>query len=205
VITPSRPASLRAVLFDLDGVLVDSYEVWYALVNAAADRFGMPRVSRETYAAIFGQGLEADAEHLYPGRTVAEIRAAYDEAMPAHAHLFRVGPETLPVLEDLGRRGLRRAVVTNTQDTLARVVLGRTGIAARVEAWAAAGGDLREKPAPDLLLDALRRIDVPPSAAVLVGDSRFDALAAEAAGCPFVPFDLRHGGSLAAALAPLLP
>ena len=44
---------VRAVLFDLDGVLVDSYEAWYRVVNAAARRFGVPAVSRARLSDVF--------------------------------------------------------------------------------------------------------------------------------------------------------
>ncbi len=114
---------LRAVLFDLDGVLVDSFESWFAVVNEAAVHFGAPPVDRPRLAEVFGQGPEDDAIYLYPGQTADEVRTLYDELMPNEVARIRVGPESRAVLDDLERRGLLRAVVTNTQASLARQIL----------------------------------------------------------------------------------
>lgn len=195
---------LRAVLFDLDGVLVDSYEAWYRVVNEAARRFGAPPVSRERLAEVFGQGPEEDARTLFAGRAVAEIQAVYDEAMPAYVEEVVVGPESHAVLEDLGRRGVGRAVVTNTQRDVARVVLAATGLLDRLDAWVGVGDGLREKPAPDLPRAALARLGVPAAGALLVGDTRYDREAAEAVPMRFLPFVLGEGGSLAHGLAACL-
>lgn len=194
----------RAVLFDLDGVLVSSHDAWLAVVNEVAARFGAPRISRERLLEAFGQGPAADALTLYPGVDVRSIRAAYDEAMPRQLAHIRLGPETHDVLESLGARGLARAVVTNTQTSLAGLILDVTGIRTRVDTWVGVGGTIREKPAPDLLVAALSRLGLEPSDALMVGDSRYDREAAEALDVRFVHFDLLTGSGLAAALASAL-
>ena len=58
--------SVRAVLFDLDGVLIDSWEVWFRVLNAAAAEWGYAAISRETFAGAWGQGLAADQERFFP-------------------------------------------------------------------------------------------------------------------------------------------
>jgi phosphoglycolate phosphatase/AHBA synthesis associated protein len=195
---------LRAVLFDLDGVLVDSFESWFAVVNEAAVHFGAPPVDRPKLAELFGQGPEDDAIYLYPGQTADEVRTLYDELMPNEVARIRVGPESRTVLDDLGRRGLLRAVVTNTQASLARQILETADLLGGLDTWAGVGGGLGEKPKPDLLLAVLDRFGVPPSEALLVGDSRYDEEAAKNAGTRFVFFDLRSGGSLGETLIPHL-
>lgn len=195
---------MRAVLFDLDGVLVDSYEAWFYVVNEAARRFGAPAVSRERLAEVFGQGPEEDARTLFSGRAVADIQAVYDEAMQAHVDRIVLGAGVDALLDDLGRRGLSRAVVTNTQQDVASVVLAATGLLDRLDAWVGVGDGLREKPAPDLLHAALARLGAAPAESLLVGDTRYDREAAEAVPMPFLHYALREGGSLASALAPRL-
>jgi phosphoglycolate phosphatase len=194
---------VRAVLFDLDGVLVDSYDAWFAVVNDAAAGFGHPPVTRERFASLWGQGIAADVRNLYPGRTVREVEAAYASAMPRHATSLRVNPEGRLVLERLRDAGRVLALVTNTQTDLARAVVSGAGLLEVLDAVEGARPGVREKPAPDLLLAALAAVGATPSEAVMVGDSRYDEEAAAAAGVPFRGYDLRRGDSLLTSLADL--
>jgi HAD superfamily hydrolase (TIGR01509 family) len=101
-----------------------------------------------------------------------------------------VNPEARPLLETLGQRGLRRAVVTNTASTLAPSLLGAGDLVRFFECVACANLVPRSKPAPDLVLYALEKLGVAPHEAVMVGDSRYDRGAASAAGVRFVGLGL---------------
>jgi phosphoglycolate phosphatase len=190
----------RAVLFDLDGVLVDSYDAWFEVVNEAAKRFGVPPIDAEKFRSVWGQGVSADVQHFYPGRTHAEVEAAYADALPRHGTKMRVNPEAAATLDALAGRDVARAVVTNTQEGLAREMLKAADLLSRLDAVAGASKGRREKPAPDLLLLAAAKVAVPPRRALMVGDSRYDAEAAAAARVPFLHYDQRTGASLLAAV-----
>lgn len=196
----ARATAYAALLFDLDGVLVDSFEVWLAVVNLARERFGLAPVTRAYVASIFGQGIHADLVNLYPGRTREEVVAAYDEAMPRCIDRMVLNPEAVAALRALGARGVKRAVVTNTQQSLAVRVLDVVGLAAHVDACVAVVPSLREKPAPDLLTHALARLGVAPGRALMVGDTDYDAQAAAAAGTAFLRYEIRRGTRLLDAL-----
>ena len=90
------------------------------------------------------------------------------------------------MLDALGARGLVRAVVTNAMRPIAEAALAAGGLADHLELVACAGGALRPKPAPDLLVHALEGLGLPAAAAGMVGDSRFDREAAAAAGVRFI-------------------
>ena len=75
-------ACLRAVLFDLDGVLVHSYEVWFQVMNDVARALGAAPISRAAFAESWGQGVVADVERFFPMVTVQELVHLYDEAFP---------------------------------------------------------------------------------------------------------------------------
>ena len=62
-------AVFRAVLFDLDGVLVDSREAWFEAMSRVAKELQAPAIARERFDATFGQGVDADIEAFYPGVT----------------------------------------------------------------------------------------------------------------------------------------
>lgn len=190
----------RAVLFDLDGVLIDSYEAWFVVVNVTAKELGAPAVSRELFRSIFGQGIAADLVNLYPGRTRAVVEACYVRAMAAQSASIHVNSEAIAVLAGLGRRGLRRACVTNTQIGLARAILEASGLAAHFDDVQGARPGVREKPEPDLLRAALAALGIPAADALMVGDSRYDEEAAVTARVPFLHYDLKSGTSLSAAM-----
>jgi HAD superfamily hydrolase (TIGR01509 family) len=180
----TRTSALRAVLFDLDGVLVDSYEVWFHLLNQAARDFAAAAIPRELFAACWGQGIAADVERFFPGRSIAEVEAYYHAHFMQQATHLRVDPAAAGVVRALRERGLAQAVVTNTPGPLAGEIVAFAGLA--LDAIVGGTDVPRGKPAPDMVLEACRRVRVDPGAAVVVGDSSYDRGAAESAKVPFV-------------------
>jgi len=175
-----------AVLFDLDGVLIDSRPVWFELLNHAARHFRHPAIARGVFDACFGQGVEADARDFFGGMPPAELEAWFDAHFMDHAARLSVEPDAPAVFQALAGRGLATAIVTNSSRSLAAEIARAAGL--EPDALVAAGDVLRAKPAPDPVLEACRRLDVAPAAAWLVGDSRFDREAAAAAGVRFLGY-----------------
>ncbi len=177
---------MRALLFDLDGVLVETYGVWHAVINAYARKRGYPEVSDEAMQAAWGQGVDADARTFFPGTSVAELEAFYNARFPDHLDDLSVMPGAARVTATIRAAGLPIAVVTNTPAPLARELLRRAGVEPDV---LVGGTDVpRPKPAPDIVLRACELLGVPVSAAAVVGDSDFDRRAAGAAGARFIGF-----------------
>jgi len=174
------PLNVRALLWDLDGVLIDSYEVWFHLLNATSHAFGGIEISRQVMRDGWGQGIAADVERFFPHKTVEETEAHYHAHFMEHAAHLRVDPDARAVTAELRRRGLRQALITNTPSPLAREILSHAGIALDD---AVGGTDVpNAKPAPDMVREACRRLGVGTHEAVVVGDSRYDLEAARAAG-----------------------
>ncbi|MFI5316546.1 MAG: HAD family hydrolase [Myxococcota bacterium] len=176
--------SVLALLWDLDGVLVDSYEVWFHVLNHTARAFAAPAVSREIFAAGWGQGIEKDVERFFPDRTIPEVEAFYHAHFMEHATHLRVDPDARRTLAAIRAAGLGQALITNTPRALASSILAHAGL----ELDTVVGGtDVpRGKPAPDMVLEACRRLRVAPEQALVVGDSRFDREAAAAASVRFL-------------------
>ncbi|MDF1563995.1 MAG: HAD family hydrolase [Deltaproteobacteria bacterium] len=174
------------LLFDLDGVLVHSYEVWRSLCRATARHFGAPPISDASFDAGWGQGLEADVLSWFPGRTPEEVSDYYDAHFLEHTGAMRYEPGGVELFEALSSRGQRSSVVTNTPQALAEGVVAGGGL--RPERIVGARPGVGSKPAPDLLLLACEALGCDPASAWMIGDSRFDAEAAAAAGMRFAGF-----------------
>src|SRR5262245_22183947 len=179
---------VRAVLFDLDGVLVHSYEAWFHLVRLAARHFCRPDVSAERFKQSWGQGLDADLRDFFPGCDAREVERFYeDHLLDFDAHI-QVDPEAVTALRALRDANIPRGVVTNTPLYLARDLLAWAGIIGLMDVTSGAVPDVPPKPAPDLIVRACHELEVNPRTVLLVGDSRFDAQAARAAGSEYVGY-----------------
>lgn len=178
----------EAVLFDLDGVLIDSRDAWFHVLQDATRALGHPPIPRDAFDASFGQGVEADAATFFPGTSVDALDAWLAAHFLDHARHVVVNVDAGPVLRALSQRGARTAVVTNTQSALARETLRAAGL--EPDLVIGAHDVKRGKPAPDMVLLACERLAVAPARAVLVGDSRFDREAARAAGVRFVGYGI---------------
>jgi phosphoglycolate phosphatase/AHBA synthesis associated protein len=195
---------VRAVLFDMDGVLVRTHGIWHRVVEEAGRRFRGRPIPREEFDPTFGQGTAADVEVFGLDCTVEELDRFYVQ----HFHRFVSGvwvdPSAAKVLEALAAQGIATAVVTNTVTPLAEELLEAAHLRAAFRILACADQVPNAKPAPDLVHAALERLGVPREAAAFVGDSRYDREAAQAAGVRFVGLGI-DGEHRVESLPSLLP
>lgn len=193
--------SFEAILFDMDGVLVESGEVWFRVLNEVAQAFDAPAITRAQFAQAEGQGLEADQRLFYPKATLAELATAYEQTFPRFTEHMTANPDANTLLPELRAQGVRLALVTNSPQALADNVLRETKFDRHMDAIIGMRPTLRGKPEPDILQAALADLDVVPSAALMVGDTDKDAAAAAAASTAFLHYRMADGASLRAQLA----
>ena len=173
----------RAVFFDMDGVLIDSFDATAATMNDAARHRGLPPIPTGQLRAVFGQSSERDIEMFFPDWSVADFDAFYIQKLPEHLDLVKPLPGAQSIMDELDARGVPTAVITNTPNDLARSLLERLSIVPH--ALVGAGNDAKPKPAPDMIFRACEVLDVEPWDVLVVGDTEFDKQAAAAAGAPF--------------------
>jgi HAD superfamily hydrolase (TIGR01509 family) len=204
---------MRAVLFDMDGTLVDSEKLWDISLTALYEQYG-GRLTRQVRMSLVGGSAEDTIRTVY-----ADLGLEMDPAAMAesdrwlHAYTAELFDGGLPwcdgareLLEALAAEEIPLALVTNTQRALTDRALNSIG---RHYFSASVCGDEvpRGKPAPDAYLRAAELLELAPSACLAVEDSVTGTAAAEAAGCPVlvVPNDVevprgprrRHVSSLA--------
>jgi HAD superfamily hydrolase (TIGR01549 family) len=178
-------AAARGVLFDMDGVLVFSTEAWFGVYNDTLSHFGHPRIGREAFLRIFGNGTRADRAAYMPERTVEEIDGAYRRFFAGRLGDVALNPEAPDALRRLRASGARTSLATNTHRALAEAILGRLGIAGLLDAFACADEAGAGKPDPAVVRLAAERLGLPLSDCVMVGDSRYDEDAARDAPVAF--------------------
>lgn len=182
--------SKTAVLFDMDGVLVKSEEVWFRVVEEAGRKFAGRAVSRDEFFPTFGQGTAADIPSFGLRCTVAELDAFYVERFTQHLEAMWINPEAEPLLRTLREREIGLALVTNTVSPLAARILDTAKLGQFFSVRATADRVAKPKPAPDMVLLACRELGVAVEQACMVGDSKYDRQAAQAASVTFVGLGL---------------
>lgn len=186
----------RALLFDLDGVLVHSIEAWYRMLVGAARHFRTPDISRAAFDAGWGQGIDADMQTFFRGCDAVEVERYYAAHLLDHSDCIETTEDAPRTLQRLRQHGLPCAVITNTPTGLARDILARSGLLDSFELVVGAEPRLAPKPAPDPILRACELLRVSPQECVMIGDSQFDEQAASAAGCAFLGYRMAHGASV---------
>ena len=192
-----RGHPLAAVLFDLDGTLLDTVADIALALNRTLLEYRCAPLSENQVRGMIGRGAPILIERAAAaqGRTVDDAgQAAMVERFFHHygeleelnedsAQPFAGAAETLRTLHDAG---LRTAVVTNKQHRFAAALLKRLELASWVDV--VVGGDTcpRRKPDPQPLLYACESLRVPPAESLMVGDSVNDVQAARAAGIAVV-------------------
>lgn len=182
-----------AVLFDLDGTLVETRHDIATAVNLALGDRGLPGLSVERVAKHVGRGARILVTRCLEEAGVAapapdEVESLYG-AFHSHylAHLLDttfVYPGIPSVCEGIARAGGRMAIVTNKPIEPAKRILIGLGLSSYFPV--VLGGDSlpQRKPDPAPLLRAIDSLGGSPNGALMVGDSQIDIEAARAAGIP---------------------
>jgi HAD superfamily hydrolase (TIGR01509 family) len=187
VLTHSH-SHIRAVLFDLDGVLIDSFDAWYHQFQDALRHFKFEPISEKVFRQHWGRSTADDVHTFMPGVRISEVRQYfqdhYEECMP----FLKTAPHARDVLRELRTLGLRLGCVTNSHRVIVLSIMSHLELGEFFDAVVTADDVARPKPAPDMLLKICRRLDVMPREAVFVGDTETDLIAGEAAGCTVIGY-----------------
>lgn len=209
---------IHAVIFDLDGVLVDSEPYWRdgfrSALSLLADAAGADDPAPDDEALHEFEGgrvpdtIRTLTEHYLPSAEIDDARtaAAVDRAIATAIALLRETPRAIAnnvdVAQELARAGTRLAVASSSPVAFIEAALDTLGLADTVEVVESAFELEHAKPHPEVYENTLRRLGVAPEHAVAIEDSRTGAAAAVAAGIPtlWVNEHLAHGAAEAAKL-----
>jgi len=196
--------TLRAIIFDCDGVLVDSEPAAFDLLAEDLESHGLSLPRAEMERIFIGgtiAGVHVKARTLGAALPDGWVTDFYERLYARLAQGTPLMPGVLDLLEALDAAGIPYAVGSNGSDRKMQVTLGQhPGLLDRFQDRLFSGQTLgAPKPAPDLYLHAARALGHPPADCAVIEDSPTGARAAAAAGIPcfgFAPHD--DGAALAA-------
>lgn len=195
-----------AVLFDMDGTVLDTLDDLANAVNAALARFGRPALSREQVRRYVGNGSRRLLEQAMPDagpESIDRVLAWYKPFYDAHCRVLTRPYDGIPeLLERLRAAGVPTAIISNKPDSAVRELaeVFFPGLAALAVGENEAAG-LRRKPWPDMVDAAAARLGLVKARCLYVGDSEVDLATARAAGmdCASVLWGFRSREELLAA------
>ncbi len=172
----------RAILFDLDGTLIDSIElIVQSFQHATETHMGTP-LPREEIIPTIGRSLVGELERIAPNNGPA-LLATYRTFMFANHDAFvTVYPGIVEMLAAIRARGIPMGIVTSKARLSAAPSFERFLLDREMAIVVVEDDTTRHKPYPDPLLHAAAALDLPPTACWYIGDSTHDMIAARAAG-----------------------
>jgi phosphoglycolate phosphatase len=178
----------QAVIFDLDGTLLDTLDDIADSANSVLKQFGYPTHPVEDYRFFVGDGVEMLIRRVLPegertddlvGRGVGRMREEYGRNWNVKTKPYAGVPS---MLDALAARNVKLAVLSNKPDEFTRACVEGLLPAWRFDVVAGQGPDVPHKPDPGGALWVARKLGLPPERIVFLGDSGNDMRAAVSAG-----------------------
>jgi len=181
---PELEMPFRAVLFDFDGTLADSFGAIAASTNYVRESYGLPPLPEAAVRRAVGYGINHLLSELVPGKPLAEAVARYREHHPtvlvSGTHL---SPGVAETVAELHQRGYRLGVCSNKQVQYTKQLVEAFGLSAAMPlVLGPEDVNGRAKPDPAMLLEAMTRLAVKAEEAAYVGDMAIDVRTGRAAG-----------------------
>ncbi|MBI4775771.1 MAG: HAD family hydrolase [Deltaproteobacteria bacterium] len=180
--------NFKAVIFDLDGTLLDTIEDLADSMNAVLNGMGAGRHDVEAYKYMVGDGVENLCRRALPenlrdeqtvGRSVEAMRTEYGKRWMAKTKPYDGIPD---LLDSLSHSGLKMAVLSNKVDEFTRKCVVQLLSRWRFDAILGARPDAPKKPDPSGAFELAERLSVSPGEVLYVGDTGTDMRTAVSAG-----------------------
>jgi len=180
--------NFKAVIFDLDGTLLDTIEDLTDSMNAVLSRLGVGQHDVKAYKLMVGDGVEVLCRRALPenlrdeqtvGRSVEAMREEYGKRWRAKTRPYDGIPD---LLDGLSARSVRMAVLSNKLDDFTRKCVDQLLSRWRFDAMLGARPDVPKKPDPSGAFELAERLNVSPGEVLYVGDTGTDMRTAVSAG-----------------------
>ena len=199
---------MQAYLFDLDGTLVNSAPDLTRALDIALGRAGLPGVGLELGTQMVGRGasklIERAAQHATGDLSLTTesplcrllLSVFFEQYEMICTETSFLYPGAMETIHTLKSRGKKIGLVTNKPRRFVELMLPVLDLHEIFEVVVAGDDLLTKKPEPEMVYEALRELSVAPQHAALVGDSRADLGAAQAAGVSSILVNFGYAGDL---------
>jgi beta-phosphoglucomutase len=197
----------RAVVFDIDGTLVDNMALHAEAFGVFAERHGLPPLTHEDRARLDGRRNSEIFPILFNRDVPRDEWVAYEtekEGLYREISRGRLVPMTglARLLARLTEEGIPTALATSAPEPNVVHTLHEIGLAGRFEIIVRGDQVGRGKPAPDVFIEAGRRLGIPPADCLVFEDAPVGVVAAQAAAMPVVALTTSFSATHFAALQP---
>jgi len=179
---------IKAILFDMDGVLIDSHDAWFHIFNRAYKKFENKKITvKEFDDLIWAKAFEKVAKRYFKA-PLEDIRAYYREIYEEYHKRLKIMKNAKQALSELNSKDLKLVVVSNSQKNIVKKVLKDVGLAEYFNLFIG-GDDVKNgKPEPDILYKALDLLKLKKEDVLFVGDTKWDRIASKKAKIKFIGF-----------------
>lgn len=188
-------ANIKLVLFDKDGVLIDSFKNDMLAYNSMLVKFGKKPLGKKEYIkSCWGPSVDECVKNSFgkiSKKKKEEVEDYYHKKRIDLIRYAKIYPNVKGVLKRLKAGGYRTGVITGTFTETAKKMLEKVGLAKYFDI--VLGGDAaKPKPSPDPILKACKVIGIKPSETAYIGDNIEDVKAGKAAGCLTIAITNSH-------------
>ena len=177
---------IKAILFDMDGVLINSLRTHFHAFNATIEKFGGKRISLDTFHEKFwGTYVEQNAKIVFGDLSRQSLREIVDEyplQLEKFAEYTNIYHETKRVLLEL-KKNLKVGLVSSSQSKIVDLLMKYVELDSYFDVVVCGDQVDKPKPAPDGLIKACESLRIKPSEVIYVGDNYLDVTAGKSAGC----------------------
>ena len=182
---------VKAILFDMDGVLVDSLDTWCRTFNDTLKHFGLKTIPRNKFIKDFGAPIEHDVKKYFKGKTIREVEHVYNLKFKERISYVKLFPESVSALKKLKKHPIKIGLITNSTRFIATTILSNFRLKKYFKVVVTMDDVKRRKPAPDMILKACKLLRINPKNTILVGDTMNDIIAGKRAGCVTVGYKVK--------------
>ena len=181
---PKRKTKLKAILFDMDGVIIDSFESSLNIFNDMRKHLKFSPMTKEEYRKkAWGKYIENNAKKYLKINSMEEVKEEYEESVKKHKYNAKLMPKARDVLAKIRKKGIKTGLVTNTKRKFTMKILENNKIKSLFDVVVTADDVEKPKPYPDSILKACEKLQVEPDETIFVGDTDNDYKAGKGAGC----------------------